>query len=562
MAKIHKIPEQLVARIAAGEVIERPAYAVKELIENSLDAGADSITVLVEQSGLKKIVVTDNGEGMGKADTLLSYKPHTTSKLEDDSLTHIETLGFRGEALASIAAVSNLSIQSRDQTNHAGFHIQLEQGDVKSSGPIGMPTGTMVTITDLFQTIPARKKFLKSKRTEFRHIVDFVIQYALAYPTTRFLLIHNKRTILDLPKDQTLEDRIKKLLGSTIAQFLLPVHYETQYLKISGYLGHPQIATKGQARQYLFVNQRSVSNKLITSAIKDAFGTLLSPTQQPFYLIVLELPNEMVDVNVHPRKEHIGFINSNAILSAVNQATTQTLANHNLTFSFSGFGYSSRAGTTNTYAAQVLRESTPTWNLKDLDSMLKQSEIIQLHNLYLLVQTRQGFILIDQHAAHERILYEQLKTALTERHQTQKSITLKSPIIIDLPFVEMERIAEHLHSLQNFGFEIEEFSENSYRVDAVPELFQDRDIRTLILELLEELAGENSSHSFDKTSTTMLSFLACRSAIMAGESLTQPEARRLIKKLEQTPNNSTCPHGRPTKIEVSLTDLGRLFKRD
>jgi DNA mismatch repair protein MutL len=560
MPKIHQLSEQVISRIAAGEVIERPVYAVKELIENSLDAGADSISIQIEGAGLKKIVVSDNGEGMSEQDLLESFKPHTTSKIDDD-LVGIRTLGFRGEALSSIASISRLVLASKTEENSAGYQVSLRGGETEHTGPVGMPEGTSITISDLFSSVPARRKFLKSERTEFRQIVDLVTQYALAYPQVRFLLLHNKRVIFDLPKNQTIEDRIKKLLGTTIFARLFPIISEPSFLEIQGFVAHPQISTRQLSKQYLFVNRRAVSDKMISTAVKEAFGSLLDSTSFPVFVLFLSLPYEAVDVNVHPRKESISFVSKEAVFDAVKQSIERTLTENNLTFENLNFlPFSSRAGTTDSYAADVLRESVTPWNVKEAGKILKNSDISQIHNMYLLVQTKQGMMLVDQHAAHERILYEQFSRELARKKQEIKSFELKQPMIIDFSFADTEQILEHLESLAGLGFDIEPFRENEFRINAVPELVKDRDVHQLIIELGEQFEL-GKKDAIDAFSNRMISFLACRSAIMAGEKLTKDEAQRLLEKLESTENNTTCPHGRPTKIEVSVESLNKMFKR-
>jgi len=302
MNKIHPLPDDIIARIAAGEVIERPVYAVKELLENAIDAKASVITIHIEEAGLKKITVIDNGEGMSKADILESFRPHTTSKIAGDTMHEIRTFGFRGEALSSIAAISDMTIASRLVTDTSGYAIELKQGNIEKSGPIGIPAGTIVTVNNLFYTVPARKKFVKSIRTEFRHIIDLINIYALSYPNVRFTLIHNKKTILDISSNQSILDRIKQSLGEKIYRNIIPIQYEDGYIKLSGYISKPQVYAYTPEKHYLFVNKRKISDKLISQAIKDAYGTLLETSAYPAAILFIDVPYELVDVNVHPRK--------------------------------------------------------------------------------------------------------------------------------------------------------------------------------------------------------------------------------------------------------------------
>lgn len=560
MNKIHQLPEHIIARIAAGEVIERPVYAVKELVENGIDAAADSIAITIEESGLKKIVVTDNGEGMSAEDLAVSFKPHTTSKISDE-LMGIKTLGFRGEALASIAAISNVTIQTRLKNEPAGSQVSLRAGEIEHFRPIGIPPGTTVTVGNLFYTVPARKKFLKTDRTEFRHIVELLINYALSYPEIRFLLMHNKRVIFDLPK-QSLQSRLQILLGKTFYNHLLPLLPEESHLQVSGFITRPQISTKSLSKQYIFVNKRAVSDKLISTAVKDAYGSLLESTRYPVFVIFLTIPHEAVDVNVHPRKEQVSFISSNVVYEAIRTAVTNTLLENNLTFANMSFStFSPRLGTTQTHAADLLRAAVSPWTVKEAAHILDASSAQQIHNLYLLVQTKQGLLFVDQHAAHERILYEQFYKEFKIQSSKLKIFRPEKPVVIDLPFIEAEMIAKWFKSLKQLGFDIDEFGGNSFKINSVPELLKDRDIREIILELLEQFNEYKASNTIDSVNLKMLSYLACSAAIKAGEKLTSEEAKRLLTKLENTANNATCPHGRPTRIEVSLENLHSMFKR-
>ncbi len=562
MKKIITLPEHIISRIAAGEVIERPAYAVKELIENAIDAGADSITIHIEDSGLKKITVSDNGEGMSKDDIQESFKPHTTSKVIDETLVGIKTLGFRGEALSSIASISQMTIQSRTADNPSGVQLTLKGAAIEHIGPIGMPPGTTITVQNLFHTVPARKKFLKTARTEFRHILDLISSYTLAYPNIKFLLTHNKRTVLDVSKNQSREQRIEKVLGPSFASHLLPIASTSSYVQIEGFIAHPQLTTRTQSKQYIFINNRFVTDRLITTAVKEAYGNLLENTQFPVFMLFLQLPHESVDVNVHPRKEQVSFVNHTMVFDTVKEAVAKTLANNNLTFYNASFNaYSPRAGTTSSYAAKALKHEVTPWTVKDDLRILKTADIQQLHNTYLLVQTQQGILLIDQHAAHERILYQQFKDAFVKKRKKQEQVILPSALYIDLSLSEAEVLEEYQETLSSFGFVLEHFKDTTYAITAVPALFQDRDLKTLITEMLEELATGKHIADIDHFSDLMISFLACRAAIKAGDTLTRDEAKKLIEKLQETEQNATCPHGRPTQIEMGVDSLHKMFKR-
>ncbi|HEX8932284.1 MAG TPA: DNA mismatch repair endonuclease MutL, partial [Patescibacteria group bacterium] len=324
---------EIISKIAAGEVIERPAFAVKELVENSIDAKADKISIVLEQSGLKKIMVTDNGIGMSKEDLLESFKLHTTSKLFSlDDLEKIKSLGFRGEALASIAAISKLTLQSRVGHRPNGTKIELVDGQIKDIAPIGMPPGTVVTVNNLFYSVPARKKFLKTPPTEFRHILQVLTNLVFANPQIHFYLVHNKKIIFDLPKTKDPLERIKFFLGNNIFINLLPVQYQNDFIAISGFVSKPHLPISLNNKHYFFINNRGVTNQLIEQAGKEGYGTLLPAKAKPVLILFLSIPYELVDVNVHPRKEQVHFANQQLVYDAVEKAVRETLTKNNLTF--------------------------------------------------------------------------------------------------------------------------------------------------------------------------------------------------------------------------------------
>ena len=567
MQKIHQLPQDVIAKIAAGEVIERPVYAVKELVENALDAGATSIAIEINEAGLKNIIVIDNGDGMSKEDLQIAFQLHTTSKIStEEELAHIATLGFRGEALASLAAISQLTLQSRTSDKTGGTSIEILNGEVLKISPIGMPPGTMVTVANLFHSVPGRKKFLKSHQTEFRHIVDFVTRMALARPDIHLSLSHNKKRLFDLSPGTTLE-RIQKLLGENLFPKLLPLTFETDYVKLTGFIATPQAI--GQSKhQYIFINKRSVTDKIIVSAIREAYGTLIDPKSQPIFIISLEIPYELVDINVHPRKETIRFVNNQMIYDAIYKAVMQTLMRGNLLYYNDTIGDISlrdrnrswKSGTTKTFAGKLLKENQTPWDIRPIEE-IGSKEIIQMHNLYLLTQTKYGIAFVDQHAAHERILYEQFLAAFKNEKSEAALYTFGKPIILDLSFTESELLKEHVKILQTVGFHLEYFKDNTFLLHTIPLIFQDRKPKQLLMELLENLQEEKSIKDIDRTSQRMIAYLACRAAIKAGESLTKKQSKDLVEKLEQTPNNISCPHGRPTKIIIDIDKIHRLFKR-
>ena len=566
MQKIKQLPQHVISKIAAGEVIERPVYAVKELIENSLDAGSTSITVHVEESGLKRITVTDNGEGMSKEDLVESFKPHTTSKLvTDEDLSHIQTLGFRGEALSSIAAISRMQIKSKTKNAPAGTLIILQDGIVENVSPVGMPSGTQITVENLFHSVPVRKKFLKSQRTEFRHIIETVMHFAFTFPQVSFILTHNGKTIFDLPQTDDAFDRIASLLGNDISSHLIPITHQDGYLTISGYIAKPQITSRNAQKQYLFINNRKVTDKIITAAITSAYGTLIEKQSHPISLLFLTLPYEIVDVNIHPRKEEVRFINPQEIATIITIGVTRSLAEHDITFRnhlWQTSVYDEEDvfhNSTNSYSGKMLKDEHLSWKLSE-PLKIDDDNLVQMHRLYLVAQTKNGFVLVDQHAAHERIRYEQLLISFRQHKKHDELFVFSKPKLIEFGVSDSALLEEYLEAINNIGFALEHFKHNSFLLRSLPKIFHDRDYKILLTEMLEDLREEKQS-DVDSINKRMIAYLACRGAIKAGDTLTKKQSRELLEQLEKTQHNATCPHGRPTKVIVGLDEINKMFKR-
>lgn len=547
----------MIAKIAAGEVIERPAYAVKELVENSLDANPQTIRIEIENSGLKRIAVLDDGEGMNEEELLECFKPHTTSKIgSGDHLIGIKTFGFRGEALSSIAAISNLTIQSKTPNQTAGRELSIKAGIFQNSSPIGMPEGTRVIIEDLFYPVPARKKFLKSAQSEWRFILDTISNLALANLNVRFVLVHNRKAVFDLPQNQTFESRVSTLLGETLFSDMIPLDFEESYIKLNGFLGRPHLAASQQNKQYIFVNSRRVTDKLVSLAVKEAFGTLLPGQYFPVFLLSIKLPHEMVDVNIHPRKEQISFLPARQVFDAVQKGVLKTLLDNHLTY----IPGTAQISATALATGEVLKSGVDTWNVfgEEFDD---NTIILQQDNLYLITATGQGIRIYDQHACHERILFEQFMQEFKKQKKLGKKSLLNNAISMELSPPDSELLIENLTLFKSAGFEIEDFSAGHFKISSVPEIFKDRDIPRLIGEMLGGFKSEFSKKNSDDLSDEIIKFLACKSAIKAGDKLNSEQAVRLIKKLEKTPNKATCPHGRPTNKLISNADLDRHFRR-
>jgi DNA mismatch repair protein MutL len=553
MAKIKKLSPHIVSQIAAGEVIERPAYVVKELIENSVDASATQIIVKIKENGLKNITVSDNGVGMTKEDLLISFKSHTTSKVaKEEDLHAISSLGFRGEALASIASVADFVIESKYKKDISGYRAELKKGAIVKESIVGMPQGTTVSVSNIFQNVPARKKFLKTGATEFRHIVDIVSNFALSYTDIEFSLVHNEKEYFKLTTKHTLERRIQTLLGETLYTNLIPVTFEESYFKITGFVAHPQYSLKGQSKLFIFVNGRRVNDTLIASAVKDAYKNLLEYGAFPIALLYITLPYEMVDVNIHPRKEEIKFINRDITYSIIQKSIADTLKNQNLTFHNIGWV----DGGTKTRLGKMLKNEL----LNEMGTIEKKADSIQLHKLYLITESKNGILIIDQHAAHEAILFRKL-LALYKTHKKElKQEPLFEPILLNLSLSDKEMLIEHTPLFKSLGFEFEEFG-TDIRVNNLPTIFRDRNIENFITEILEDIRIDKPIKDVDKRSYRMLSYIACRTAIKAGQELSSAERKEILDQLNEEDAVYTCPHGRPVKAELSLNYLNKLFKR-
>ncbi len=572
MQTIHQLAHDVVAQIAAGEVIERPAYAVKELLDNAIDAHATEIDIEIEDSGFKKIRITDNGIGMSKEDLRESIKPHTTSKITSiEDLHSIHSFGFRGEALWSIAAISDLTITTKQKESDTAFQLELHAGEIESLNQIGAPTGTTIEIRNLFKNVPARNNFMRSRSTEFRHILEVISNYALAFPKVGFKCTHNSKIILNFPPDQTLIQRVTSLYGATLQENTVPLAHEHEYTLLSGFVTSPQASVNSHVKQLLYVNNRRIFDKKISSQIKEAYGTLLEPRIQPAYIIFLSIPAERIDVNVHPRKEQIAFSEPQLIAKAVYEGVIKALGQNNLSYHDMRWkrGYNAhtesfstlREGNTHSYAAQTLKENVDTWSVHDQSKVLRSSDIIQVHNTFIIAQTKNGILMIDQHAAHERILYEQFLEAYQNEAGKKEQYTLPKPLIYSPGVQGYQLMTEYMSELEKVGFEIEPYGHNQYLIRAIPLVYKDRDIIQFITEAMEDLNEEKLHKTIDAQSHKMLSFLACRSAIKAGDKITKEQALNLIDKLKNAKIPYTCPHGRPVQVELSLREVLKLFHR-
>lgn len=553
MGKIKKLPEGLISKIAAGQVIEKASSVVKELVENSIDADATRIIIEVEDAGLKKIRVIDNGYGMEREDVKKCLDRHVTSKIStlDDLLT-IESMGFRGEALASIAAVSKITVKSKVEGEVGGTVITETGGKRKKVSSAGVPVGTEVIVEGLFYKVPARKKFLKSDQIELRHIVDVVTNAALAFPLIGFQLMHNERELINLPPNQSLNNRVYSLLGATTFNNFALMSYANLNYTVNGFISKPQFSSKSRRKQKVFVNRRRVRNGLITSAVEDAYGNLLGSRTFPIFILFLELPPSLVDVNVHPRKEEVGFHEEEAIFEAINTAVKGTLQREDLTFVKRGFSLPDEFF----YDTELLPKDSKGGLLKDVGV-----DVLQIHNTYLITQTERGVLIVDQHAAHERVLYEQLLEAFESKIGEKYSEPLSESITFELSVSDSELLRMSNDTFTKLGFEIDDFGKNIFKLSAVPRVLKETNAVSLINEIIGEIIEQKAIEVASVRAKQILSHTACRSAIKSGTPLNSFEISDLLEKLSKTKTEYTCPHGRPVKVEIPLEEFNRMFKR-
>ena len=586
--KIRELDERLIGKIAAGEVIERPASVVKELIENSLDAGASRVEIAVEGGGLKRIAVIDDGCGMSREDALLAIRRHTTSKIATESdLLNIRTLGFRGEALASIVEVSRTVLITRDEESREATRLEIEGGVVRRVRAEGRSQGTTVDVRDLFFNTPARRKFLKSERTEFAHIVRVLKHFALAYPSVHFKLTHGKKLVIESPPARELREVIAHLYGAELARSLLDARADGREVRVWGLIGPPALARTDRSEQHIFVNGRFVRDATIQYAISKAYEGFLPKDKHPVVFLFLEVDPQMVDVNVHPQKLEVRFSNSKLIQAEVKRAVAEALLTKGAAPTLRPPASRSRLRLQSPQRQEAaldltreLRERTKpapsqpevaqgqTQPLRQeaplAESTAEGERVIgQLHGTYIVVQTPEGFELIDQHVAHERILFERYLGQLAAGSVRRQALLM--PLTLELPPDEAELLEKHMVTLkERLGIELERFGPQTFLLRAWPENFSqeltpERGRHTLE-RLLQALEREEEL-SIEELAKHMVADLACEAAIVKNTPLTLEEMTQLVRELRQTKNPYRCPHGRPIIIAYSLEELERAFGR-
>ncbi len=559
MGIIKQLSNKVIQRIAAGQVVDRPSAMVKELIENALDAGARTIDISLQAGGIEKIVVLDDGHGMELADLEQSFLPHTTSKIATvDDLQAIHSFGFRGEALASMAAVARVTIASRAAGSAHGFQLTVQDGSVTTPArPLGMPVGTQLVVEDLFATVPARKKFLKKAQSEYRAIIAIIVNLSLAHPEVSFSVTHNGQRTLTVSPNQDVLLRFRECIGLPEKAVIVAQEIAEPHLRATLHLAPPEHAERAYRNQFIFVNKRPVQFPQLVQTIKAAYATLLEPKAVPVFLLDIQLDPGLVDVNVDPTKSTVRFMHTDAVLQAVRQAAEEVVRAASAGIHQTPFGVLKKYGINEELAAQF-RQTVEPW-MPAVHAELDLSSIQQIAKTYLVVPTSEGMLLIDQHAAHESILYAQMKAQTELERENSESQTCHPPETIQLSLFHWQVLQELLPDLEAMGFSVQFVPEtHSVVVKQIPILLEGYPLHDYFIELAE--AAETGVPQLDQTTHRTLSYLACRTAIKAGEVLTQEQKRELVEKIRET-GALTCPHGRPTQVLLRVEQLETLFHR-
>ncbi len=596
---VRRLDPVLVDRIAAGEVVERPASAVKELVENALDAGARRIDVVIEAGGRKLIRITDDGGGMSPDDLELAVERHATSKLPDGDLTAIATLGFRGEALPSIGSVSHLEIHTRTRSADHAHSIRVEQGRKHAVAPVSHPHGTRVEVRDLFVATPARLKFLKTDRAEAQAVADVIRRLAMANPHVRFGLQGDNLTGFDYaacpPGPDGLLTRISQVMGGEFRQNAVPVDAEREGVRLSGFAGLPTFHRANSLSQYLFVNGRPVRDKLLSGAVRGAYMDYMPGDRHPALALFLNCDPHFVDVNVHPAKAEVRFRDPGLVRGLIVGALKQTLAGalHRASTTggtrtletlarrnFGGSAYQApppanwdwrqspaSPGFAESQQSSFVHQTDPSADARahqqapaavHLDAPLGAARA-QIHDTYILAQTRDGLVIVDQHAAHERLVYERMKRDREASGIARQMLLI--PQVVELDSADVERLSDNAALLDSLGLKVEGFGPGAVAVTEAPALLKDGDLPRLVRDVADTLAEDGATTPVERKLDHVLATMACHHSVRAGRRLTPEEMNALLREMEATPGSGQCNHGRPTYVELKLADVERLFGR-
>ena len=607
---IQLLPDNIANQIAAGEVIQRPASAVKELLENAVDAGATEISLYVNDAGKALVQVIDNGKGMSETDARMAFERHATSKISNiEDLFRIKTMGFRGEALASIAAVAQVELKTKRNEDETGVYIEIENSLVKKQEPIGAPTGTSIAMKNLFFNVPARRNFLKSNPSELRHIIDEFIRVAMAFPEVFFSLTSNGQQVFHLEKG-TLKQRIVQILGNNYNAKLVSVQERTDYLDILGFVGKPETAKKTRGDQYLFVNNRFIKSAYLNHAIMSAFADMMPKDSFPMYALFIDLDPGQIDINVHPTKQEIKFEDEKIVYAFVQSAVKHALAQFSITptldFELDGSiqhldavnkpiteqnrSSASSSSLFQTFtkknqahfienkselahwkdfyekpAADNLKEFTagqamPVFEKQDVNNEQPQthSELMQLHNAYIVVQNDRGYLLLNQQNAHERILYERFSNAVSGKAiATQQSLF---PATIELAPADTIMLTELIPDLKLLGYQLEPFGNNTFVIQGTPADMPQAGESNAIEKLLEQYKHFSNDLKYSKREKLLRS-LSLQQSVKIGTALSQKEMKQLTEDLFMCTTPNATPTGKPTYMSFKKEELDRMFGR-
>lgn len=590
MSKIKILPEILSNKIAAGEVVERPSSVVKELVENSLDANSSRIIIEVEKGGSSLIRVSDNGTGMNRDDALLAMERYATSKIyKDKDLFSINTLGFRGEALPSIASVSRFTLITRDETpdkaNHkttgAGTEIVVEGGKITKVFETGAPKGTLVTVKNLFFNMPARRKFLKTINTEMSHVADVVASIAVGRPKVQFKLFHNKKVFKTWSCATDPVDRVADVLGKDIKNDLHAIEFFDDHVSVAGWISSPEITRSTSRGIYVYVNGRFVRDRVIQYALFEGYKGRLMKERFPVAVLFITVPFDQVDVNVHPRKQEVRFVQQQRVNKAVTDAVSQALhlmdrpkwgrvksfEDQKACVSESVSHYSQYCPINKEIPLQEEKKSsdnnryvqvkqTALWDKKRFGDL---RVVGQFHGTYILCESDEGLVMIDQHAAHERVLFEYLKNLPKDSNKAIQKLLI--PETIDLGYREANMLEKLIPDLKELGLEIESFGGNTFVIKAVPAILADKEISPLINDIVEKMVEVGFVQGLENAIDQCLILMACHGAIRANQNLADEQIRALLDQLDECANPSYCPHGRPTWIRWTISSLEKSFSR-
>ena len=589
------LPDNLASKIAAGEVVERPASVVKELVENSIDAGAAIIRIEVEVGGKKLIRVADDGYGMNPDEALLAIERHATSKISNESdLFNVRTLGFRGEALPSIAAVSRFEMLTRAPALDEGIRIRVEGAVVRDVEPAGCAPGTVITVRDIFYNVPARKKFMRSEATELGNISEMVSRIALAYPETHFQLNHGGREVIEAPPSKDLAGRISNALGGNILGSMVEIETsDSTGIKVHGMAGLPELSRASASHMYFYVNRRPVRDRLIMHALMEAYQGLLPKRRYPVAVIFVEMNPEEVDVNVHPTKAEVKFRDSNAIYenvhNAVMAAFSRRKSRHAPLTAVPSAPITPEPEREKRVMAAITRslekpppppaearverkpESTVTRTITPRESLkpvttprpwgyFSELKVLgQLRATYIICQSPEGLLLIDQHAAHERTAFERLRKEYNHQHVRKQ--TLLFPETIEMGHKEAVEMERHIDIIRRLGFDIETFGARTWRVLAQPAILSSSDPKRLVMDTLDVISEHGAVALLQEHLDEVFARMACHAVVRANRNLSNEEMDALLKTLDDADYPLTCPHGRPICVHITFEELEKMFGR-